>query len=132
MHYIANRCLRFSLSKGIKMMVNSKTLQLTCAAFLLTSFSMAEYLHAERQSTQTVITVREMCGGCVRKITKKLQTMDGVANFKCDVKTKTVLIAPKNSVVLSPRKLWDAMDKIGKTPTKLVGPSGTFTSPPKN
>lgn len=84
------------------------------------------------ESTVTTITVGEMCGGCVKAITAKLQPMSGVAKVQCDVKTKRVYILPVQGQVLSPRVLWEAMDEIGKTPTKLAGPSGTFTSKPKN
>jgi copper chaperone CopZ len=99
-------------------------------AVLLCSGAVA--LEAGEKSAATVMTVKEMCGGCVKKITKHLQPMEGIASIQCDIKTKTVKVTPKSGHTLSPKVLWTAMDDIGKTPTKLVGPSGTFTSKPKN
>jgi hypothetical protein len=32
--------------------------------------------------------------------------------------------------VLSPRGLWEALEKIEKPPTRLEGPSGVFTAKP--
>lgn len=89
---------------------------------------------AADQSTkmETVMTVGEMCGGCVKKIEKTLKPMKGVAGVRCDIKSKTVTVTPKSRVVLSPKTLWEAMAEIGKSPTKLVGPGGTFTEKPKS
>ena len=81
---------------------------------------------------ETVMTVGEMCGGCVKKIEKKLKPMEGVAGVRCDIKARTVMVVPEPKVVLSAKMLWEAMAEIGKTPKKLVGPSGTFTEKPKS
>lgn len=89
------------------------------------------FAQAADSSDNTVITVGEMCGGCVKKITKKLKAMDGVASVNCDIKSKTTTVVPKDGVVFSPRTLWEAMDEIGKSPLKLKGPSGEFTSKPE-
>lgn len=82
--------------------------------------------------TETVITVGEMCGGCAKKIEKKLKPMEGIDNVRFNLKAKTVTVVPKRKVILSPKALWAAMEEIGKTPKKLVGPSGTFTEKPKS
>jgi copper chaperone CopZ len=83
------------------------------------------------ESTSTVITVSEMCGGCVKRITAKLGEYSDIANVKCDIKTKTVTVTPKAKKTLSPRGLWEVMESIDKTPTRLAAPSGTFTTKPK-
>ena len=98
---------------------------------LFLALAMIATAHAA-ESTLTTITVGEMCGGCVKAITAKLQPLADVAKVQCDIKTKRVYILPAQGRVLSPRVLWEAMDEIGKTPTKLAGPSGTFTSKPQN
>jgi copper chaperone CopZ len=85
-----------------------------------------------KPKTETVITVGEMCGGCVKKIEKKLKPMDGVGELRFDVKAKTVTVIPKPKTTLSAKTLWTAMEEIGKTPKKLVGPGGTFTKKPKS
>lgn len=85
-----------------------------------------------KPKTETVITCGEMCGGCAKKIEKKLKPMEGVAGVRFDLKAKTVTVVPKPKVNLSPKTLWVAMEEIGKTPRKLVSPSGTFTEKPKS
>jgi copper chaperone CopZ len=108
--------------------INHRAATLALAVLLCTG---AVELEARDQPAATVMTVKAMCGGCVKKITKHLQPMEGVAAIQCDVKAKTVTVTPKAGHTFSPKVLWTAMDDIGKTPTKLVGPSGTFTSKPK-
>jgi copper chaperone CopZ len=71
-----------------------------------------------------------MCGGCVKNMTAKLEPMPNVGSIASDVKAKTITVTPKPGKVLSPRALWEAMEDIGKTPAKLAGPTGTFTSKP--
>ncbi len=83
------------------------------------------------KSQNTVMTVGEMCGGCVTKITAKLKPMPEVGQITCDIPTKTVTVTPAAGKTLSPKTLWEAMDSIGKTPKSLTGPSGTFKSKPK-
>ena len=46
-------------------------------------------------------------------------------------KSKTAIVVPKGDATLSPLQLWEAVEKAGKVPVKLEGPSGTFTSKPK-
>lgn len=79
----------------------------------------------------TTITADMHCEGCAKKVVTQLIAVPGVAKVEPDVETKTVKVTPKPNVVLSPRALWDAVDASKKKPIKLVGPSGTFTSRPK-
>lgn len=79
----------------------------------------------------TTMYCSEMCGGCVKKITKHFDGATGIAELKFDVPSKSVTVVPAPGYQLSARALWEAMDQIGKTPVKLVGPTGTFTSKPK-
>lgn len=80
----------------------------------------------------TTITVSNMhCGGCAKKIATQLTAVTGVAKAEPDVEAKTVKVTPKANVVLSPKTLWEAVEKADKTPTKLEGPNGTFTTKPK-
>lgn len=81
-------------------------------------------------SPNTKIVCGEMCGGCAKKITAKLQTLPDVASVQCDRQTKTVTIVPKQGMQISPLTLWSTMESIGKTPVSLSGPGGTFTTRP--
>ena len=85
---------------------------------------------ADGEKTNTVMTVGEMCGGCVKKITKRFDGIRGIAGVRCSIEHQSVTVAPEPGVRLSPRAVWDLMAGIGKTPTKMVSPAGTFTSRP--
>jgi hypothetical protein len=41
-------------------------------------------------------------------------------------------IKPKARKTLSPKELWEAVERAGKKPGKLTGPNGTFEAKPKN
>lgn len=86
---------------------------------------------AAEKDSAIVVTVGEMCGGCVKKITAKLQPMVEVAEVKCNLAAKTVTVTPSVEG-LSPRLLWETLSSIGKTPKKMVTPEGTFSTIPKN
>jgi copper chaperone CopZ len=81
-------------------------------------------------AAHTVVTVDEMCGGCVKKITKRFDSEPSVSSVNCDVPNKTVTIVPAKGASLSPRKMWEILEEVGKVPAKLVGPDGTFTAKP--
>jgi copper chaperone CopZ len=80
----------------------------------------------------TIITVSGMdCAGCAKKVTDKLNTVAGVAKAEADLAAKTVKVTAKANATLSPKALWEAVEKADKTPTKLEGPGGMFTEKPK-
>lgn len=81
----------------------------------------------------TTISVPEMhCSGCAKKVTTKLTGLTGVAKAEADMKAKTITVTPKAGSVLSPKAVWEAVEQAGEEPTKLTGPSGTFTAKPKS
>ena len=85
------------------------------------------------ETAATTLTLQEMhCDGCGKKVGAKLAEIKGVAKVEYDVEQKIVVVTPKANVVLSPRALWQAVEKAGQTPVKLEGPSGTFTEKPKS
>ncbi len=86
---------------------------------------------ADADKTSIVMTVGEMCGGCVKKITKRFDGVEGIAKVDCSIEKQSVTLIPKDRVRLSPKGVWEIMESIGKTPTKMVTPDGTFTSKPK-
>ena len=110
-----------------------KKVLLPAALAVAALFAAGEATTAEAASpkTPTVITVGGMCGGCVKKITARFDKIDGVAGVRCDVKKQMVTVGPEKGYVLSPRGLWEEMEKLGKPPKKLAGPQGVFTSKPK-
>lgn len=81
----------------------------------------------------TKITVAGMdCAGCAKKVASKLKEVPGVAVVQTDVKAKTATVVARAQAVLSPRALWEAVEKAGDKPVKLEGPTGTFTKKPQS
>ena len=81
----------------------------------------------------TTITIPEMeCLSCAKKVSAALAMVPGVAKTLPDVEAHTMRVMPKGQSLMSPRALWEAVEKAGKTPTKLEGPGGTFTAKPKS
>ena len=72
-----------------------------------------------------------MCGGCVKRITAHFDKIKQVEKVQCDIDKKQVVLFPAKNVRLTPRNIWEVMESIGKKPSKLVGPDGTFTSKPE-
>lgn len=80
----------------------------------------------------TTITLKEMhCMGCAKSCAKHLYAIPGVEKVTANIEAKMLTITPKPRTVLSPRSLWEAVEKGGKEPVKVKGPSGTFTAKPK-
>ncbi|MEO2090587.1 MAG: heavy metal-associated domain-containing protein [Gemmataceae bacterium] len=71
------------------------------------------------------------CMSCAKKAGDKLYAVPGVGEVKVDIKAKVLIVTPKQGAAMSPRSLWEAVDKAGYEPTKLEGPAGSFTSKPK-
>ncbi len=83
------------------------------------------------EKSNIVMTVGEMCGGCVKKITKRFDGVEGIAKVRCSLEKQSVTLIPEPNVRLLPKGVWELMESIGKTPKKMVTPDGTFTSKPK-
>ena len=87
---------------------------------------------AANAAAKTTITLKVLtCESCAKKVAAELSEVPGVGGVKTDVKTKSAIVIPKDDAMLSPLHLWEAIEKAGKSPLKLEGPSGTFTSKPK-
>lgn len=68
--------------------------------------------------------------GCVASIRKEVMKLEGVASVECNIPAKKATITPKPGAKLSPRELWEALDRSGESASKLDGPGGLFTSKP--
>ena len=111
---------------------NKACICIALAVFTLGVASVSPNCFADEQAkTNTVVTVIEMCGGCVKKITKRFEDEKDVATIECSIEKKTVTLVPKDGVKLNAKKVWEIMEGISKTPTKLASPEGTFTTKPK-
>ena len=114
------------------MMFSSRRSGLAAVLTLMVALPVMASAAAETGTTKknTVMTVGEMCGGCVKKITKRFDGIKGIAGVKCSIEHNTVTVVPDANVRLSPRGVWAIMEGIGKTPKKMVCPLGTYTSKP--
>lgn len=108
---------KIGFAAAIAMLLNTLVLHLPIAA-------------SDKEKTNTVMTVGEMCDGCVKKITRRFDGVEGIAKVTCIIEDKSVTVIPTQGVRLSPNGIWEIMDEIGKAPTKLISPDGTFTSKP--
>jgi hypothetical protein len=68
-------------------------------ALIAIAFSSLPQVSAEeRERTHTVMTVSEMCSGCVKKITKRFEGVERVAKVECSIEKQSVTVIPKDSV----------------------------------
>lgn len=72
------------------------------------------------------------CAACAKKVEGKLKAVREVATVKIDVKAGIATVTAKVDQSLSPRAMWEAVEKAGYMPTQLDGPSGSFTEKPKS
>ncbi|MCE9565949.1 MAG: heavy-metal-associated domain-containing protein [Planctomycetes bacterium] len=81
----------------------------------------------------TAISIPEMhCASCAKKVCTEVEKQTGVAKTQIDMKSKTIFVLAKDGAGPSPKSLWEAVEKADEVPTKLVGPSGTFTKKPQS
>jgi Cu+-exporting ATPase len=81
----------------------------------------------------TVITIPSYdCPTCGKAIYAKLRAIPNVAGVQMNLDAKTALVTPQANKTLSPRLLWEAVEKANHQPSRLEGPNGTFTSKPQS
>jgi copper chaperone CopZ len=86
---------------------------------------------AQTTSAKTVITIEDLdCPTCAKHVEKAVAKVPGVASVKTDVEKQTATVMPQSGSAVSAKALWEAVEKAGFRPTKLEGPSGTFTAKP--
>jgi copper chaperone len=108
--------------------VNQKLCTTIAAAVLLTFISNA----SAAEPAWSSIEVKKMhCAGCAKKIAARLYAVRGVKEVRVDVDKKTLFVAPQQNAALSPRAMWEAVEKAKDVPIRLAGPSGTFTGKPR-
>lgn len=81
----------------------------------------------------TTITIPDMdCASCAKKVGGKVAEVAGVGKVEYSVETRIIKVTPKPGMTLSPKALWEAVVAAKLDPSKLEGPSGTFTKKPAN
>ncbi len=87
---------------------------------------------AETVPATTTISVEGMhCAVCAKSLTTKLKAVKAVQNVEVDVAAGTAKVTPAATNTVSPKALWETVVAAGYKPTKLVGPTGTFTKKPE-
>ena len=81
----------------------------------------------------TTITVKGMhCAGCAKKLVKQLKEIKGVKDVKAEVEHEKLIVQSPLRKGPSGRAMWEAIEKAGYEPVKIVGPGGTFEEKPKS
>ncbi len=98
---------------------------------LVVALTWCSYVSAAEKSTKTLITVKELhCKGCAKKIAGQLYTVAGVTAVGINMEQKLFVVTPQAKKLPSPRAMWEAVEKAGGRPVRLVGPHGTFKKKP--
>ncbi|MEK6248891.1 MAG: heavy-metal-associated domain-containing protein, partial [Planctomycetales bacterium] len=85
------------------------------------------------QPEYTWIFVKDMhCSNCAQKIARKLYNVGGVVKVQTDVNKNVAVVTPQPGINISPRSLWEAIEKAEFLPVKLQGPNGTYTRKPSS
>ena len=72
------------------------------------------------------------CQFCANKLAKSLKTVKGIKKIEVDLKKKLAVLIPHDARKLpTPLAQWEAVEKAGYKPVKLMGPRGTWVSKPK-
>lgn len=80
----------------------------------------------------TTITIPKMdCGGCAKKIATQLSAVPGVGQVNQNLDAFQLIVAPQPNVGVSPRLLWEAVEKAGYAPSKIESPYGNFAAKPQ-
>lgn len=109
----------------MRMMPRSLAAAALAALFLLSARAQAA------DPPATTITVPDMdCASCAKKLGGKVAEVPGVGKVEYSVEARTLKVTPKPGAALSPKALWEAVEKGGKDPSKIEGPGGTFTKRP--
>ena len=81
----------------------------------------------------TTITVKGMhCAGCAKKLVRQLKEIKGVKDVKAEVENEKLIVHSPIRKGPSGRAMWEAIQKAGYEPVKMVGPAGTFEEKPKS
>lgn len=80
-------------------------------------------------ANETAIYINDMhCAGCAKKISGRLFRVKGVVKVRTDLKANLAVVTPQTKKQVDTKAAWEAVQKAGFQPTKLVGPQGTFVA----
>lgn len=103
--------------------------------FLVLTFGFTGAAQTQTKETPrySVIQVEKMhCDGCAARIGGKVREVANVGVIQYDVQKKLLWVHPKDGQQLSPRALWEAVERANDRPVQLFTPTGTFTKKPQS
>lgn len=103
--------------------------------FLLAAIALSSMLSATAwggpPEGATLVSVKSLCPVCGKKIVQKLEQLPQTQSASINVDQRIVQVVAKPGHTLSPRQIWEIVEKGGEQPVRLQGPSGTFTTKPQ-
>jgi copper chaperone CopZ len=76
---------------------------------------------------ETLVFVEDLhCATCAKKVTSTLFKQKGVKRVRTSVKFDAAVVTPQAQKPLNTVAAWEALQKAGYQPTRLVGPDGVF------
>ena len=99
-------------------------------AITLLTLLVAQSAMADEAASMTVVVKKMHCKGCAQRIARKIYEVAGVKEVRVNVEKKTLLVATTQAV--SPRAIWEAVEKGKDTPVRIEGPQGSFTKKPSS
>ncbi|MBL8821114.1 MAG: heavy-metal-associated domain-containing protein [Planctomycetia bacterium] len=109
--------------------------QLTALLTALLLSGSAIHADDQKKADKNVVTIKVddmTCGGCAMKVKKFVAKVGGVEKVEPDATAHTVTVFPKANSKVSPKELWEAVEKAGYTPSLLEGAVGSFKEKPKS
>lgn len=102
-----------------------------CQATPATQVVQGKVEAPKADAKSTVVTVAGMsCAGCAKKVSEAVAKVEGVESASVDLAAKAVKYTPKADKKVSPKEVWEVIEKAGYTPAKLEGPDGVFEKKP--
>ena len=101
-------------------------------SMMLIALVLASSVVSAASPEPTTIFIKNMhCGHCAQKISRKLYSVASVKQVKTNYKRGFALVMPEATRQPSPKDLWEAVEKAGFKPVKIVTPEGAFDEKPE-
>jgi len=89
-------------------------------------------LLAASPTTYSTIHVEDMhCADCAKKIAGKLYAVAGVKEVRAEVAKNMAYVVPQANKQLSPKAIWEAVERAGFKPVRLDCPDASYKTKPK-
>lgn len=82
-------------------------------------------------AARSELLIRGMhCPGCAMKVSRNLEKVANVLSAQVDSTRGAAAVVADDGKPVSPKELWEAVERAGYTPTRLATPEGTFVKKP--